>query len=382
MATGRVPTTANSPLTTKGDLFGYSTAPARLAVGSDGETIVADSSTATGLRYQAPVNVNPVLNSAFQVWQRGTSFTNPTSTNIYSADRWQIYSASTGRTFSRQTTSDTTNLPFIQYCMRMARDNGNTATDTLYLWQPFETINSVPYAGKTITMSFYARKGANFSDTNNFLGVKLLGGTGTDQNGGLGYTGAVNIIDQNATLTTTWQRFTYTATVGTTITEITPYFQRGAAGTAGAADWCEITGIQIEIGSVATPFKTYAGTIQGELSAAQRYYWRAGLDSSGTFGILGNSGYTDSTTNSNVMFNLPVHMRIAPTSIDFPTLNTTRILNLGNPFTPTAASLNTTNTTADIGWVSFTSSGMTSGQFSQYTKNNNAASYIGFSAEL
>jgi hypothetical protein len=39
MATGRVPTTANSPLTAKGDLFTYSTAPARLAVGNDGETV-------------------------------------------------------------------------------------------------------------------------------------------------------------------------------------------------------------------------------------------------------------------------------------------------------------------------------------------------------
>ena len=51
MATGRVPTTANSPLTAKGDLFTFSTAPARLAVGSNGDTIVADSSTATGLKW-------------------------------------------------------------------------------------------------------------------------------------------------------------------------------------------------------------------------------------------------------------------------------------------------------------------------------------------
>ena len=54
MATGRVPTTANSPLTAKGDLFGYSTTQARVPVGSDGETIVADSSTATGLKWAAP----------------------------------------------------------------------------------------------------------------------------------------------------------------------------------------------------------------------------------------------------------------------------------------------------------------------------------------
>jgi hypothetical protein len=51
MATGRVPTTANSPLTAKGDLFGYSTTQARVAVGNDGETLVADSSQATGLKY-------------------------------------------------------------------------------------------------------------------------------------------------------------------------------------------------------------------------------------------------------------------------------------------------------------------------------------------
>ena len=51
MATGRVPTTANSPLTAKGDLFTYSTAPARLAVGNNGESLVADSSTLTGLKW-------------------------------------------------------------------------------------------------------------------------------------------------------------------------------------------------------------------------------------------------------------------------------------------------------------------------------------------
>ncbi len=57
MATGRVPTTANSPLTAKGDLFTYSTTQARLAVGNDGDTLLADSSTTTGLRYN-PQNVS------------------------------------------------------------------------------------------------------------------------------------------------------------------------------------------------------------------------------------------------------------------------------------------------------------------------------------
>ena len=56
MATGRVPTTANSPLTAKGDLFTYSTAPARLAVGNNGETLIADSTASTGLKWAKSSN--------------------------------------------------------------------------------------------------------------------------------------------------------------------------------------------------------------------------------------------------------------------------------------------------------------------------------------
>jgi len=53
MATGRIPTTANSPLTAKGDLFTFSTGSAKLAVGSNNTTLIADSAEATGLKYAA-----------------------------------------------------------------------------------------------------------------------------------------------------------------------------------------------------------------------------------------------------------------------------------------------------------------------------------------
>jgi hypothetical protein len=263
----------NTIVDAKGDLIAASAAdtPARLAVGSNGETLVADSSTSTGLRWQQPVQQNPVLNSAMQVWQRGTSITS--STGIYTADRWLAYRAGATSTISRQATGDTTNLPNIQYCARFQRNSGTATAGFSYFSQSFESVNSIPFAGKTVTFSFYARAGANFSAPSSQIVAKLATGTGTDQNVITGtYTGIITAINQTVTLTTTWQRFTATATLSSSLTELATYFEWDSVGTAGANDYVEITGVQLEVGSVATPFKTYAATIQGELAACQRYF--------------------------------------------------------------------------------------------------------------
>lgn len=44
----------SSPLTTKGDVFGFSTVNARIPVGADGTTLIADSSQALGLKWATP----------------------------------------------------------------------------------------------------------------------------------------------------------------------------------------------------------------------------------------------------------------------------------------------------------------------------------------
>ena len=378
MATGRVPTTANSPLTAKGDLFGYSTTQARVAVGNNGETLVADSSQTTGLRYTAgTVQANPVLNSAFQVWQRGTSVTGAGG-GAYTADRWFLYAGGQA-TVSRQATGDTTNLPNIQYCARVQRNNASSDTTNIPFIQSFETINSVQYAGKTVTMSFYARKGANYSPTGSGLVATLATGTGTDQNyESAGYTGGATPISTTATLTTTWQRFTYTATLASNITELTTRFVIVPTGTAGAADYFEITGVQIDIGSVALPFRTYAATIQGELAACQRYYYRTTTGGSAAAPIVYAFAY--STTASQGFVPFPVTMRVNPSSTADFSLITTQDIATGSYFVPTGVVYN--GLSPNGVQVLFTGmSGLTVyRQYAVYTTTS--AGYLAFNGEL
>ena len=379
MATGRVPTTANSPLTAKGDLFGYSTAPARLAVGNDGEQIVADSSTSTGLRYTAgTVQGNPVLNSAMQIWQRGTSVAIAASTGAgsttFSADRFQTGTgANQAITISRQATGDTTNLPFIQYALRYQRNSGQTGTGALNLAQNFESINSIPFAGKVVTLSFYARAGANYSAASSALGVILYSATSTDGNvltGG--FTGAATPISSSATLTTTWQRFTFTSTtIASTTTQIAPVFGFTPVGTASTNDYYEITGVQIDIGSVALPFRTYAATIQGELAACQRYYWRT----TGT-NIIPYTAYAKDSAEAYISVTFPSVMRTIPTSVDYSNLE----LNLPGiaNYTITSVAFNGPATNATT--LSLYASGLT--QYRPYLFKTSSTGYLGFNAEL
>ena len=260
---------------------------------------------------------NAIINGGMDVWQRGTSFALAANVPTYTADRWYNARSATGQTVSRQVTGDTTNLPNIQYCARVQRDSGNTSTAEVRLAQAFETVNSIPLAGQVVTLSFYARRGANYSSASNFLGSQIIIGTGTDQNALTGgYTGQSTLSSATPTLTTTWQRFTQTATIPATATEITTLFTYTPVGTAGAADFFEITGVQLELGSYATTFSRAGGTIQGELAACQRYYVQSsvnGVNNSGGAGTV--SGIAPSTQLLVTGIRFPVQMRVAPTVV-------------------------------------------------------------------
>ena len=325
----------NAIVDAKGDLIAASAAdtPARLAVGTNGQVLTADSTTATGLAWATAssgstnmAGKNGVLNSNFSVWQRGTSIAQ-TAAALYTADRWQGYQGTaTAITYTRQTTSDTTNLPFIQYCARVQRNSGSTSTSQAQFAQSIESVNSIPYAGKTITMSFYARKGANYSMASDSLTLGFVTGTGTDQNVLTGFTGG-SAAYTGFTLTGTWQRFTYTQTIPTTATQIGFAFYFTPTGTAGANDYFEVTGVQLEMAGSASAYSPNASTQQGELAACQRYLPA----------IYGGSyaGYAYATNSILYAIPFPVNARVAPTGITVTGTWTGYSLNSGSNFTPT-----------------------------------------------
>ena len=224
------------------------------------------------------------------IWQRGTSFTG--TTTAYGADRWRCYRNTTGSTFSRQASS----LTGIQYSQRIQRDVGTTATNGISLIYTAESADAYRFAGQTITLSFYARAGSNFSAASSAMFVNMQTGTGTDQSYG-SFTGGVNAIVTTQVITTSWVRYSFNATCQSTITQFALDLGFTPVGTAGANDYIEITGVQLEIGSVASAFKRSngaGGTIQGELAACRYYYERILGNGSGV-GYSGVGHYYSTT---------------------------------------------------------------------------------------
>jgi len=369
MATGRIPTTANSPLTTKGDLFGYSTTQARVAVGSDGDTLVADSAASTGLRWQGNCSAgkNKIINGDFGVWQRGTSFSTSGAWS-FNADRFQGYMSSGTATLSQQTFTPGT-APVAGYeGTYFLRATAPASGGTFHFRQSIEDVRT--FAGQTVTLSFWAKASATTSLNTYF-----------NQSFGSGGSATVNTTAQTNTITTSWARYTYTVTLGSisgktigTGSFIEPYFVTVNNFTSSAT--IDLWGIQVEAGSVATAFQTATGTLQGELAACQRYYWRNTAGSNyQSFG----SGQVVSTTRNVINVQNPVPMRIAPTAVEYSQLAT--VNSSDSNLNLTSLSLAYAGSTSSALWAEV-SSGLVAGNASNLRANNSTSAYLAFTAEL
>ncbi len=243
-----------------------------------------------------------IVNGNFDVWQRGTSFSSIAG-SLLTADRWYLYSGYTDRTISQQLAS----LNGSNYCLRVQRNNGSSNGGSDYLnYAALESKDGIKFSNQSVTLSFYARAGANYSPASSGLIVQLKSGTGSDESFKTGNftTGNTNAINQVATLTTYWQKFSYTGTFGS-IKQFSLLFGASWSGTAGANDYFEITQIQVCLGSVALPFQPKS--FEEELMVCQIY---SRIYNAGEVVWLGAGSPSANKIVSMLTFD---RMRVAPT---------------------------------------------------------------------
>ena len=226
---------------------------------------------------------NLVINGDFRIWQRGTSFTNATSSYAYAADRWRFFGqATTGSaTVSRQAfTVGQTDVPgeptyYLRWNQTVA------ATGTVALTQPIENVRT--YAGSTVIINFYAKAAATRT-----IKVRL------SQNFGSGGSTTVSGTETDIDLTTSWQQFTATITLasisGKTI-GTSDYLDMVFLDSNSSTFTIDLANVQVEAGSVATDFEYRPLT--EEVALCQRYYEKSYVTSiaPGTLVTAGSKRY-------------------------------------------------------------------------------------------
>ncbi len=290
--------------------------------GTNGVTF--NDGTAVGTAASLGVR-NKIINGAMEIDQRnaGASVTQTTA-NLYTVDRWVVCGSVTSKfTAQRNAGSVTPPAGFINYLGITSSSSYSVLTgDFFYVMQGIEGFNVADLGwgsanAKTITVSFWVRS----SLTGSFGGAlrNLIAGATRSYP----FTYTVNSAN-------TWEQKTLTIsgdTSGTWATDntnsLTVCFGLGAGstytGTAGAwsgsnhtqsnstasvvgtngATWY-VTGVQLEVGSVATPFERRLYT--QELAMCQRYYYEQQVELQG-----------GSTGSFLQRYNFPVPMRATPT---------------------------------------------------------------------
>ena len=255
---------------------------------------------------------NIIINGDFRINQRGGS---NTTINTYALDRWRSYGGPMGFTISQQDVLSS--LGTSRFALRFQRTSGNTQANNTGVAQGIESKNCEGLAGTQLTLSFKARKGANLSDD---LDARFFFGTGTDDNP-VGMTGQTsNTTTYN--LTTSFVKYTKTVTVPAGTTQISIGFDYTPTGTAGANDWFEIAEVQIERGSVATPFEHRS--FSDELARCQRYFEKTFATDTAPAQNAGRGGALETlairpanTTGLSSYFRFTVPKRITPSMTYF-----------------------------------------------------------------
>jgi len=300
------------PLTTKGDILTRDgSANARLAIGSNGTVLMADSAQTTGLKYGLGLHSyrNKIINGAFGVAQRGTTHTNATDA-AYTLDRWKaLVEAANAVTITRETSTINNEL----YAMKLAATATNNNKFGVVQFIEGEWCKNL--RGKTVTLSFYAKADASITDlragivewtgaVNSLTSdpISAWGGAGTNPTLVANYA----FINTPAALavSTSYQLFSVTATLGSTFNNLAVIiWSDDKTTTNGHAVY--LSEVQLEEGSSYTKFESRQRSIEDIL--CRRYYFEHGM-ASVTLGLA----KVQNSTLCKMWVAFPSFMRTSP----------------------------------------------------------------------
>jgi hypothetical protein len=328
---------------------------------------------------------NVIINGAFEINQR--NFTTSTTSFNFGFDRFRQANADGTVTMSSQAftlgEAPVSGYEARNFC-RLVSAGQTLSNANARLFQDIESVRT--FAGQTVTVSFFAKAGSGTPKVAVELGQEF-GGNGSPSS-------VVNTFAGQVSLTTSWARYSLTIQVpsisGKTLGTNGNDFLRLAFWVSAGSDFSSRTGslgiqsntfdfwgVQLEAGTVATPFRRNAPSIQAELAACQRYYIRYawGGSSVETIGL----GIIVSATGIRVLMHLPVQMRVSPTAMDYANLLITDRTNFTEIVSAATMEGPGTKTVA----IAFTGPAvMTTFRPGAVLLQGNSSSFIGFSAEL
>jgi hypothetical protein len=323
---------------------------------------------------------NRLINADFGVNQRSFTSLTCSGTDQYGFDRWLGVSNTGTVTYSTQAFTAGA-APVAGYeatnFARMVTSGQSGTTAYAIISQKIENVRT--FANQTVTVSFWAKAATGTPK----VAIELSQGFGSGGSAG------VNTYAGQATISTSWARYSVTVAVpsvsGKTIgagnvIAVNIWFSSGTAldsrtGSIGIQTGTfDVWGVQAEAGSVATPFQTASGSIGGELALCQRYYYRAfgTANTNWGLGIIVVSGYSVTPVQH------PVEMRVAPPVFEFNNLSFYEPIGAINYTPDTILSPDSTRTS---GIVRFNKTTLTNVGRVGYL-NGDSNSYIAFSAEL
>ena len=339
---------------------------------------------------------NRIINGDMRIDQRNAG-ASVTTSNSYPVDRFLSFNNTDGAFSAQQDSSAPAGFVNSVKITTTTADATLTTTQQLSFQQRIEGTNVADFAwgtasAKTVTLSFWVRS----SLTGTFGGA--LQNNAQDRT--YPFTYSISVAD-------TWEQKSVTIAGDTTGTWLTTtgigirlFFGLGAgpdrSGTAGAwnannnasatgavsvigtlnATWY-VTGVQLEVGSVATPFERRPyGT---ELALCQRYYYRLKATAANQ---PFSTGYNTSTTVVSHVTWFPVEMRIAPSALEQSGTASDYAVRYIQSVTACSSVPSFTNASVVCAEGTLTvASGLTTGQGS-IGRFNNVAGYLGWSAEL